>query len=105
MTSVSFPTPAEISAGKPANDPPYNTSNLTLAAFLLERQVSLVDSDARDGTVWFRFRNQPACLDLEKEFHYGRPMVEVRTFMSKLNELRDLLREHRGSGPLRTNRS
>ena len=79
---------------------PYNTSNLTLAAFLRERQMEMVSSEARDGTVWFRFTDQEACRVLEHEFLYGRPSVILRDFMTRLNECRDLLREHRGTGPL-----
>jgi len=74
----------------------YETSDLNLAAMLMERGLDMQSSaDGPNGLVIFQFVDRDRALTLEHEYRYENPKVTLRYFMANLNHLRDLLRLHR----------
>jgi len=79
----------------------YETSDLNLAAMLMERGLDMQSSaDGPNGLVIFQFVDRDRALTLEHEYRYENPKVTLRYFMANLNHLRDLLRLHRGAATL-----
>ena len=78
----------------------YRTSSVTVAAFMLERNMKLVGHEPQRSIVWFTFDPGELCKALELEYTFGQPTVNLKTYLSCLNECRDILRIHHGPGPL-----
>lgn len=74
---------------------PFDTYDIHLAAFLMERGQKLVSSFLREGSVYFQFGAATLCKDFEREWRYEEPQVSIKQFLVHLNTCRDLLRVHK----------
>lgn len=69
----------------------YRTKDLAEASFLYASGKRLIESEHKDGRVWFAFQDKPSCEELVCSYWRKEASVDAKTYADALRTLKDLI--------------